>query len=102
MIHVIATIECEAGKRADVLATFAWVTPFVKGEDGCIEYGTAVDVASGSAAQPPLRPDVITVVEKWRDVAALQAHSIAPHMLEYRQRVSGLVQKVTLQVLEPA
>lgn len=102
MIHVIATIEVEAGKRADVLAALAAVTPAVRAEDGCHEYGAAVDVASGLGAQPPLRADVVTVVEKWRDVAALTAHLAAPHMAEYRAKVAGLVKKVTLSVLEPA
>lgn len=101
MIHVIATVETAPGKRDDVLAAFRLIIPTVLAEDGCIEYGTAVDVASGSMAQPPLRPDVVTVVEKWRDVAALQAHSVAPHMGEHRQRTTGLVTKVTILVLEP-
>ena len=103
MIHVIATIEVAPGKRADVLEAFAWVSPFVHAENGCIEYGTAVDVTTVvSANQLPPRSDVIVVVEKWADLAALQAHSQASHMSEYRQRVTGLVQKVSLQILEPA
>jgi quinol monooxygenase YgiN len=102
MIHVIATIETEPGKRADVLAGLKWVTPAVRAEDGCVEYAATVDVASGLGAQPPLRDDVVTVVEKWRDVAALKAHMTAPHMAEYRAKVAGLVKKVTLAVTEPA
>lgn len=102
MIHVIATIEVAPGKRDEVLKAFAWVTPHVHAENGCIEYGTAIDVTtivSPNQVQP--RADVITVVEKWADLPALQAHSQAPHMNEYRQRVAGLVQKVTLQILDP-
>lgn len=101
MIHVIATIEVAAGKRDAVLAEFRRIIPLVRAEDGCVEYGTAVDVASGHPAQAPLRPDVVTVVEKWASVAALAAHSQAPHMGEFRQRTTGLVAKVTLQVLDP-
>lgn len=101
MIHVIATIEVAEGKRDAVLAEFRRIVPLVRAEDGCVEYGTAVDVASGAAAQPPLRPDVVTVVEKWASVAALTAHGQAPHMLDYRQRTADVVRKVTLQVLEP-
>jgi quinol monooxygenase YgiN len=79
MIHVLATIEVAPGKRDDVLAQFAWVTPQVLAEDGCIEYGTAVDVATDNPNQLPPRPDVIVVVEKWRDVAALnRAHGGVP------------------------
>jgi len=51
--------------------------------------------------QSPVRPDVVMVIEKWASLAALQTHLQAPHVMEYRRRVSGLVQGVTLQILEP-
>ena len=78
------------------------ITPLVRAEDGCIEYGAAVDTPTPLAAQSPPRPDVVVVVEKWASVAALQAHGQAPHMAEYRQRVAGLVEGVVLEILEPA
>jgi quinol monooxygenase YgiN len=101
MIHVIATIELNPGTRDAFLGVFRRLVPLVHAEAGCIEYGPAVDVASGSPAQPPVRADVVTVVEKWADVAALQAHSKAPHMAQYRIDVKDYVKGVTLQVLEP-
>jgi quinol monooxygenase YgiN len=102
MLHVIATVEVAAGKRAEFLTHFGWVVPQVRAEDGCVEYGAAVDVPTPIAVQVPPRPDVVVVVEKWASLAALQAHLAAPHMAEYRQRVAGLVTAVSLQVLEPA
>lgn len=102
MIHVIATIETEAGKRGEVVAALLGVTPAVLAEDGCIEYGAAIDFDSGLPVQPPVRENVITVVEKWRDLAALKAHTGAPHMVDYRTKIAGLVKRVTLAVLEPA
>jgi len=102
MLHVIATIEIEAGKRAEFLAIFTkWLTPLVLAEDGCIEYGAAIDTPTHSPMQVPLRPDVVTVVEKWANLDALNAHSKAPHMAEYRVKISGLVKKVALQIMEP-
>ena len=102
MIHVVATVEVAEGQRAAVLAEFHRILPLVRAEAGCLEYGTAVDVPSGLPAQGPLRDDVVTVVEKWESLDALRAHSQAPHMLEYRDRVKGLVLHVQLQVLQPA
>lgn len=102
MIHVIATIEAAVGKRDALLAEFNRVVPLVRAEDGCIEYGAAVDTPTPLAAQPPVRPDVVVVVEKWATLDALVAHTQAPHMADYRQRVSDLVRTVTLQVLQPA
>jgi len=102
MIHVIATIEIVSGRRAAFLAAFHGNVPKVLAEDGCLEYGPAVDIPTDIGAQIPLREHAVTVVEKWRDLAALKAHLIAPHMLAYREQVKDLVTKVTLQVLQPA
>jgi quinol monooxygenase YgiN len=102
MIHVIATIELAEGQREAFLKEFRALVPKVRAETGCLEYGPVIDVASGIAAQGPPRASVVTVVEKWSDLAALKAHLVAPHMEDYRPRVKNLVRSTTLQVLEPA
>lgn len=102
MIHVIATIDLVEGKRKAFLVEFQKLVPLVRAEAGCIEYGPTIDVASGMGAQVPLRENVVTVVEKWADLAALKAHSVAPHMQDYRPRVKDMVKSTTLQILEPA
>ena len=102
MIHVLATIQVVEGKRSAFLEQFAGVVPLVRAEAGCLEYGAAVDVPTPIAVQSPVRSDVVMVIEKWASLEALQAHLQAPHMLAYRQRISGLVKSVTLQILEPA
>jgi quinol monooxygenase YgiN len=102
MIHVLATVELASGQRETFLTEFRRVMPLVRAEDGCLEYGATVDLPTGIAAQGPVRPDVVVIVERWRDLAALQAHLVAPHMTEYRVRVKPLVVRTQLQVLEPA
>ena len=102
MIHVIATIDLHPGQRAPFLREFHALMPDVLAEEGCLEYGPAVDVAADLAVQVPLRPDTVTVVEKWRDLTALKLHLNAPHMLAYRPKVKDLVTGVKLQVLQPA
>ncbi|MBL9085209.1 MAG: antibiotic biosynthesis monooxygenase [Planctomycetales bacterium] len=102
MIHVIATIELVAGKRDEFLAAFHELMPAVHAEDGCIEYGPTVDVRTNIPVQIPQRADTVTIVEKWRDLPALEAHLVAPHMGPYRAKVKSIVVSTTLQVLEPA
>lgn len=102
MIHVIATIAVAPGRRDAFLAEFRRIVADVLAEDGCLAYGPAVDVATGLAPQGPLRPDTAVIIEQWRDLDALKAHLVAPHMAAYRERVKGLVQGVQLQVLQPA
>ena len=102
MIHVIAIIELAPGTRSDFLAEFHKIVGPVRSEQGCLEYGPAVDAHSGIPQQQALGADVVTVVEKWASVAALQAHLAAPHMLAYRERVKNYVKGVRLHILDPA
>jgi quinol monooxygenase YgiN len=102
MIHVIATIRTAPGRREDVLTVFRGLIPKVLAEAGCIEYGTAVDLENAVDRQPAVRPDVVTVVEKWEDPAALRAHLAAPHMVEFRTAVKDLLAGVEIRVLSPA
>ena len=102
MICVIATIEVAPGRRGEFLSEFAKVVPKVLAEAGCLEYGPMVDLPTNIEAQPPARDDVVTVVDKWESLDALEAHLSAPHMLEYRKAVKELVVRASLQVLEPA
>lgn len=101
-IHVIATIELIAGKREQFLAEFRKIMPQVRAEDGCLEYGPTIDLPTGIGAQIPLRDNVVTIVEKWASLAALEAHLTAPHMQAYRPRVKDLVVSSKLQILQPA
>ena len=102
MIHVIASIHTAPGRRDDVLKAFHALRPEVLAEAGCIEYGTAVDLENAIDGQPAARPDMVTVVEKWQDPAALRAHLAAPHMQKFRNTVKDLVTKVEIRVLAPA
>lgn len=102
MIHVLATIEIAAGKRAEYLEQFHRVEPLVQAEVGCIEYGAGVDVATSIPVQIAARPNTLMVIEKWSSVEALQAHLKSAHMAEYRTRVKDLVTGVILQVLDVA
>ena len=102
MIVVLATIELHPGKRANFLTEFRQIVPKVRAEAGCLEYFPAIDTTSGLPVQGPARDDVVVVVEKWESIPALEAHLIAPHMMEYRPKVKGFVKRVSLQILSPA
>jgi len=101
MIHVIATIELAAGTREKFLTEFHRIIDIVRDEDGCIEYGPAIDLAT-SVSSGAARENVVTVIEKWTNVASLEAHLKAPHMARYREMVKEMVRDVKIQVLKPA
>jgi quinol monooxygenase YgiN len=101
MIIVLATIELQPGRRDDFLAEFRKIIPAVRAENGCIEYFPAVE-QSTNLAHGPARGDVVVVCEKWESLQALEAHLIAPHMMEYRPKVKEMVKQTSLQILSPA
>jgi len=102
MIHVIATIKIVDGKRDNYLAAFHKLVPLVLAEEGCIEYGPAIDVATPISVQQPLQENTVTVIEKWESIPALQAHLQAKHMQENHEKVKDMLAGIKIQILEPA
>jgi quinol monooxygenase YgiN len=101
MICVLASIRLRAGERTRFLEIFKSYVPTVRQEAGCLEYFPALDCDAGLPVQL-LDENVVTIIEKWQDLAALQAHLATPHMLEYRGKVQDLVLETSLKVLQPA
>ena len=97
-VSVLAAVRVKSGQVEQFLEIFRANVPNVLAEDGCLEYAPAVDVASGMAAQE-LAPEVVTILERWASLDALKAHSVAPHMLAYREQVRDIVESVSLKVL---
>ena len=100
MVYVIATVTVADGKRDEFLAAFRELMPRVHAEDGCGHYVPTTDLETTLAGEP--RQNVVTVVERWSDLDALQAHLMAPHMMEYREIVKDIVVDVSLSVMQDA
>jgi quinol monooxygenase YgiN len=99
MVHVLAIITAYPGKRTQLLELFQAVIPTVREEQGCIEYGVAVDAAK---ADPAFGSDTYVVIEKWESLETLKAHSVAPHMKAFGEAAGPLIAKRAVHVLEPA
>ena len=76
--------------------------PLVLAEAGCVEYGPTIDADTGIPTQAKIGVDRVVIVEKWESVAALKAHSVAPHMQAYRSTVKDYVRGMELRVLTGA
>lgn len=55
-----------------------------RAEDGCIEYAYSRDL---------LDPNVLRIIERWKDLDALVYHFSTPHMAEFRAALVGLEPK---------
>jgi len=102
MIHVVAIITAKPGQRESIMAAARANIPAVQAEDGCIEYGFAVDAEGLGSFQTKFGPDTFVFIEKWRDAQALKAHAAAPHMAAYAGKIKDLVAARVVHVLSPA
>ena len=102
MIHVLAFITAKPGMRDKILEAFRANMPAVHAEQGCIEYGPAIDAEGAGAIQTALGPNSFVVVEKWESMDALKAHGASPHMAAYAGKVREMIAKRVIHVLSPA
>lgn len=99
MISVIASIHIKDGLLNEFIEIFKSNMPAVLKEEGCIEYIPTVDKPTGLPPQA-LNKNVVTILEKWDSVEALTAHLSSPHMLEYKEKTSDIVESMEIKVLE--
>jgi len=102
MVHVIAVITTKPGMRAQVLEAFNANVPAVHAEDGCIEYGAAIDAEGVGPFQTQFGDDTFVVIEKWASLDALMAHAASPHMKEYAGKTKDLLADRKVHVLSSA
>ena len=101
MIHVLAIITANPGQRGRVLEAFQANVPAVRAEEGCIEYGAAVDTEGLGGFQTAFGSDTFVVIEKWASPEALKAHAAAPHMAAYGAKTKPLIASRVIHVLSP-
>lgn len=101
MVHVIAVITAKPGKREAILEAFRANVPNVRAEQGCIEYGAAVDADPALPFQAKYGPDTFLAIEKWQSMDALKAHAAAPHMAAYGAKTRDLIASRVIHILSP-
>ncbi len=101
MIHVVAVITAKPGMRDSILQEFRANVPAVKAEQGCIEYGAAVDLENGPGFQTKYGPETFLVIEKWESPEALKAHAAAPHMAAYAAKTKEMIASRLIHILTP-
>ena len=102
MIHVLAIVTAQPGKRGEVLELFRANMPAVHAEAGCIEYGPAIDAEGAGAIQTRFGPDSFVVIEKWETMEHLKAHGASAHMAAYGAKTKPMLAGRVIHVLSPA
>jgi len=97
MIHVIASIIVRQDKMPDLLKIYETFIPKVNMESGCIMYSPTMDLKTDIVTQKQ-EANVVTVIEKWDNIAAFKEHLSAPHVIEFREDIKGVVDKVSIKI----
>lgn len=101
MITLICSIITKDGCKQKFLDALLDMVPQVRQEDGCIAYSGYQDISAEYSTQW-FHENRITIVEVWRDEAALRAHWKAPHMSVYREKTRDLVEEKSFSFIEEA
>ncbi|MEW6442233.1 MAG: putative quinol monooxygenase [bacterium] len=83
MLAVIAKIRIREGKMDTVMKVLNEFLPHVAKEPGTLFYTFNRD---------PANPNLLVVLERYRDQAAFQAHATSPHMAEFMAKVQTFVE----------
>ena len=92
MVAVIAKMKIKEGKMDEATELFRGLVPKVGQEEGTVGYALCRDSRN---------PDLLVVIERYRDKEAIQAHSSTPHFKEFSAAVAPLLDgKMELSILE--
>lgn len=99
MINVVAIITAKPGMRDELLSMFNANVPAVLAENGCIEYGAAIDAEGMGSFQAQLGANTFAVIEKWESKEALMAHAVSDHMKAYGKKTKDLAADKVIHIL---
>lgn len=81
LVVVAGTVVVDPGDRAAMLEAAVPMMAASQAEDGCMDYVFSAH---------PTEPDQVLVFERWRDLAALEAHFTTSHMATFASALRGL------------
>jgi quinol monooxygenase YgiN len=98
VIHVVAIIAANPGRRTFVLDEFEKMRLLTLKEAGCVQYDPVVDTGNGDL----IGPDTFMVIEKWETLASLDAHNTSAHLAAFVNTVKPQLASLKVHVLKPA
>jgi quinol monooxygenase YgiN len=90
MIYVIATIEAQPGRVADLIAGAKPCIEATRREAGCISYDYVCDTEHENR---------VLVIERWASREALAAHMLMPHLSTWREIRKPMVKSARVEII---
>ncbi len=101
MVYVIASVTVKAGRMEEFIEVFKRHVPAVRAEKGCIQYVPTIDFVTDAPAQV-IEKNVVTNLEIWENMAALQGHVEGPAMAALEKDSGEFMEAFSVKVLREA
>ncbi len=101
MIYGVVSVRVKPGKVQEYIALFKSIAGKVREEKGCVQYVSTIDFEIGVPIQA-LDKNVVTILEKWENIEALQKHLAMPYMADFFKNEAPLVEESVLKMLQEA
>ena len=101
MIYGVVSVRVKPGKKEEFITLFKSITGKVREEKGCVQYVAVVDFDIKAPGQA-LDKDVVTILERWESLEALQKHLSMPYMVDFFQKQAPLTEETILKMLQEA
>ncbi|MDD9908414.1 MAG: putative quinol monooxygenase [Ahrensia sp.] len=92
MIYIIATLSIKPGTFDQVMALATPCIEATRKEDGCLSYDLHRSVND---------ENTLVFVERWRDMDAIKAHFVEPHLVAWRDGAEGLIADKKIEIITP-
>ncbi len=91
MIIIIARAEFDPERLAEIEPALDAMMRATWEESGCLSYSMAIENRAEG---------ICTIVERWKDEAALNAHFHTPHMAAFQAAILGAVRSIDAKVYD--
>ncbi|MDD5711976.1 MAG: putative quinol monooxygenase [Smithellaceae bacterium] len=92
MIALIAKLRIKDGSMDDAQTLFRDLIPEVSKEEGTVSYTVNKDMAD---------PNLLVIVERYRDMGSLQAHTGSPSFAAFSKKIGAMMEgKLEMTLLE--
>jgi quinol monooxygenase YgiN len=100
-MYSVAAVRIKEGKLEEFLEMFRKLVPMIRQEKGCHQYVFTTDMEGTGISAQKLEKNVVTFIEKWESVDALEAHMMTPHMKAQVAKEKDFVDElVSLKILK--
>lgn len=93
MIYLIATLEIKPGSLPQIMEAVMPCIEATRREAGCISYDLVQSLTD---------ENTLMFVERWTDMAALDAHFEEPHLIAWRDAGAPFFVSRKIEIIEPA